>query len=69
MRIRGGELPSRDLRGRHPGGRLLRQDLQCECERLRELGVRFKREPARWEWGFAAAFDDTCGNLVGLQEE
>jgi len=31
--------------------------------------VRFESEPARSEWGFAAVFDDTGGNLIGLQEE
>lgn len=45
------------------------EDLEHEYERLKGRGVRFTTAPARSEWGFAAVFDDTCGNLIGLQEE
>lgn len=43
-------------------------DVQQECERLAKLGVRFVQEPTPGEAGVWAVFDDTCGNLIRLQQ-
>jgi predicted enzyme related to lactoylglutathione lyase len=41
-------------------------DINSEYRRLKELGVTFKSEPEKTEWGTIAIFDDTCGNLIQL---
>lgn len=41
---------------------------QREFERLKGLGVTFKSEPTKTEWGTQALFDDTCGNLIQLHQ-
>ncbi len=41
-------------------------DVQAECERLRELGVRFTQEPLDMAGVTTAVFDDTCGNLIQI---
>ncbi|WP_159467745.1 VOC family protein [Dyadobacter sp. 3J3] len=41
-------------------------DIHEEYERLKNLGVVFKKEPETTEWGTMAIFDDTCGNLIQL---
>jgi len=43
-------------------------DVKKECERLRELGVRFAMEPTTSEYGTMATFDDTCGNLINMHQ-
>jgi len=43
-------------------------DVQREFERLKKLGVTFKSEPTKTEWGTQALFDDTCGNLIQLHQ-
>jgi predicted enzyme related to lactoylglutathione lyase len=42
------------------------EDIQKEYERLKKLGVVFKKEPTKQEWGIEAIFDDTCGNYIQL---
>ncbi len=44
------------------------EDLERESERLHGLGVPFHLEPMRDEWGARAIIEDTCGNLLVIQE-
>jgi len=44
------------------------EDIQKEYERLKKLGVVFKKEPTTTEWGIEAIFDDTCGNFIQLYQ-
>jgi predicted enzyme related to lactoylglutathione lyase len=44
------------------------EDIQKEYERLKSLGVIFKKEPAKTEWGTLAMFEDTCGNLIQIHQ-
>lgn len=44
-------------------------DVQAEYERLKGLGVVFKQEPTKTEWGTQAIFDDTCGNFIQIHKE
>lgn len=43
-------------------------DVEKEYERLAKLGVAFTTKPTKHEWGVSAVFDDTCGNLIGLNQ-
>ncbi len=43
-------------------------DVQAEYERLTELGVVFKVEPTDYGHYKIASFDDTCGNLIQIQQ-
>jgi predicted enzyme related to lactoylglutathione lyase len=43
-------------------------DVQAEYERLKALGVAFKQEPTKNEWGTQAVFDDTCGNYIQIYQ-
>jgi predicted enzyme related to lactoylglutathione lyase len=45
------------------------RDVRAEYERLKELGVAFKQEPTKTEWGTQAIFDDTCGNFIQIHQE
>ena len=42
------------------------EDIQSTYNRLKKLGVAFKKEPTKQEWGIEAVFDDTCGNFILL---
>lgn len=44
------------------------EDIFQEYERLKQLGVKFKQEPMKTEWGILAIFDDTCGNWIQLHQ-
>ncbi len=44
------------------------EDIQKEFERLKELGVNFKKEPTKMDWGWEAVFDDSCGNWIQLAQ-
>ena len=44
------------------------KDVQSEFERLKRLGVAFRQEPTKADWGTFAVFDDTCGNFIQLFE-
>jgi predicted enzyme related to lactoylglutathione lyase len=44
------------------------EDIQKEYERLKKLGVVFSMEPTKMEWGTMAIFEDTCGNLIQIQQ-
>jgi len=42
--------------------------VQAEYERLKDLGVKFRQEPTKTEWGTQAVFDDTCGNFIQIHQ-
>jgi predicted enzyme related to lactoylglutathione lyase len=44
------------------------KDVHREHERLKQLGVAFRQEPTKTEWGTQAIFDDTCGNFIQLHQ-
>ena len=44
------------------------KDVRKEFERLKKLGVKFKKEPTKNEWGTEAIFDDTCGNFIQIHQ-
>ncbi|WP_201785848.1 VOC family protein [Longilinea arvoryzae] len=45
-------------------------DFQKEFERLKKVGVVFRQEPTRQDWGgYLALFEDTCGNLIQLAQQ
>lgn len=45
-------------------------DIQKECEKLKALGVVFRTEPIKMEYGGTdAMFEDTCGNLINLHQD
>lgn len=41
-------------------------DIQKEYERLKALGVVFRKEPTKTDWGTDTIFEDGFGNLVQL---
>lgn len=43
-------------------------DIQKEYSRLKALGVVFRKEPTKTDWGIEAIFEDTCGNLIQLAQ-
>lgn len=43
-------------------------DIRQEYERLKKLGVVFKKEPTKTDWGTEAVFDDRCGNFIQLAQ-
>lgn len=43
-------------------------DVRAEFERLSGLGVKFTQEPLEMDTVVTAVFDDTCGNLIQLQQ-
>jgi len=43
-------------------------DIQEEYERLTRLGVEFRQEPTKTDYGTVALIDDTCGNLIQLHQ-
>ena len=43
-------------------------DVRAEYERLRKLGVRFTQEPLEMGPVTTTVLDDTCGNLIQLQQ-
>ena len=44
-------------------------DIDAEYERLKSKGVVFRKPPKKTEYGIEAVFEDTCGNLIQLQQE
>ncbi len=44
------------------------EDIQQEYERLKALGVVFRKEPTKVDWGIEAVFEDTCGNLIQIAQ-
>ncbi len=44
-------------------------DIHKEYERLKKLGVVFRKEPKKTEWGTETVFEDTCGNLIQLHQD
>ena len=47
---------------------LYTHDVEQEYQRLKALGVVFTTPPTPADWGVYAVFDDTCGNLIMLQQ-
>ncbi len=43
-------------------------DVEKEYNRLRKLGVEFKSEPMKVPGGKAVMFEDTCGNLIQIND-
>mgnify|MGYP003575306227 CR=1 FL=1 len=43
-------------------------DINAEYERLMSRGVVFRNPPRKTEYGIEAIFEDTCGNLIQLQQ-
>lgn len=43
-------------------------DVEQEYERLKGLGVVFKKPPTKTEWGTEAVFEDTCGNYIQIHK-
>ena len=43
-------------------------DVGAEFKRLADLGVRFTQDPLEMDTVITAVLDDTCGNLVQLQQ-
>lgn len=43
-------------------------NVQSEYDRLSALGVVFRGGVNRADWGASAIFEDTCGNLIQIQE-
>lgn len=41
-------------------------DIQDEYERLKALGVVFRKVPTKTDWCIEAVLEDTCGNLIQL---
>src|SRR5215510_4440252 len=41
-------------------------DIDKEYARLKELGVVFRKEPTKTDYGIETIFEDTCGNLIQL---
>jgi hypothetical protein len=44
-------------------------DLATQISTLKARGVQFRDDLAKPEWGLENIFEDTCGNLIMLQEE
>lgn len=44
------------------------EDIQAEYERLKSVGVTFRQEPTKVDYGTIAVFEDTCGNLIQLMQ-
>lgn len=44
-------------------------DMDAEFKRLSELGVNFKQEPTKTEWGTIAVFDDGFGNFIQIHQD
>ncbi len=45
------------------------EDVQKEYEKLKSLGVVFKKEPTKTEYGTEAMFDDTFGNWIQIHQD
>jgi predicted enzyme related to lactoylglutathione lyase len=43
-------------------------DIQKEYEKLKELGVKFTMDPLKVTGSTIAVFDDTCGNLIQINQ-
>ncbi|MBA4055379.1 MAG: glyoxalase [Marivirga sp.] len=43
-------------------------EVEKEFHRLKDLGVVFRKEPRKTEYGTEAVFEDTCGNLIQLYQ-
>lgn len=48
---------------------LASEDVRAEYDRLKDLGVTFRSEPADMGGTVLTMFDDTCGNLIQIYQE
>jgi predicted enzyme related to lactoylglutathione lyase len=44
------------------------EDIQKEYEKLKGMGVVFRKEPTKTEYGTETVFEDTCGNLIQIHQ-
>ena len=44
-------------------------DVTATYERLKKLGVEFRRPPTKMGTATIAMFEDTCGNLIQIAQE
>lgn len=44
------------------------KDITAEYARLKKLGVVFRKEPTKTDWGTQTIFEDTCGNLIQMHQ-
>ncbi|MHA1988443.1 MAG: VOC family protein [Promethearchaeota archaeon] len=51
-----------------PAAAFFTNDVKKEYEHLRAQGVTFSTEPSESEGGVVAIFDDSCGNLISLNQ-
>ena len=51
-----------------PGIVFFTENILEEFIRLKNRGVKFKKEPTATQWGIEAIFDDTCGNWIQLHQ-
>ncbi len=49
-----------------PAANFFVDDVQKEYERLKELGVKFSKEPTKTMGSTIAVLDDSCGNLIQI---
>ena len=47
----------------------LRENIDAEYKRLKDLGVEFRSEVMDYGLSTAAILDDTCGNLIMIYQE
>mgnify|MGYP001552079061 CR=1 FL=1 len=43
-------------------------DLNAEIDKLKKNGVKFREDLEKPEWGLRNLFEDTCGNLIMIEE-
>lgn len=51
-----------------PATALFCDDVESEFDRLTALGVKFVKPATEMPWGSFAVLDDTCGNLIQIQQ-
>ncbi|NTX03798.1 VOC family protein [Myxococcus sp. CA051A] len=51
-----------------PATALMSSDIQKDYERLSALGVEFRQKPTQMGPVMGAIFDDTCGNLIMINQ-
>jgi predicted enzyme related to lactoylglutathione lyase len=43
-------------------------DIAAEYARLKRLGIVFRHEPKKTDWGTQTIFEDGCGNLIQMHQ-
>jgi catechol 2,3-dioxygenase-like lactoylglutathione lyase family enzyme len=49
-----------------PAANFFVEDVEKEYERMKQLGVKFTKEPTKTTGSTIAVLDDTCGNLIQI---